>query len=113
MEIVGVQNLIWLLLWGAVFFVAMNYLEARGTTGKARTGADTASLVPALESGDFMHDPVCGMCVDPATDINWIHGDRIYHFCSMSCRGRFRLAPEKFLRPVTAISRARETHAKS
>lgn len=109
MEIAGVQNLIWLLLWGAAFFFAMNYIEARA----ARTGADKESAAPALESEDCMRDPVCGMCADPAAGITWIHGERVYYFCSMSCRGRFRSAPEKFLRPVAVISHARETHAKS
>jgi len=113
MEIAGVENLMWLLLWGAVFFFAMNYIEARAAAGKARTGADKASPAPTLESADCMRDPVCGMCADPATDITWIHGERVYYFCSMSCRGRFRSAPEKFLRPVAVISRAGEPHGKA
>ena len=113
MEIAGVQNLIWLLLWGAAFFFAMNYIEARAAIGKARTGADKASAAPTLESEDCMRDPVCGMCADPAAGITWIHGERVYYFCSMSCRGRFRSAPEKFLRPVAVIARARKIHAKS
>lgn len=113
MEIAGVQNLIWLLFWGAAFYFAMNYIEARAATGKARAGADKESAAPTLESEDCLRDPVCGMCADPATGITWIHGERVYYFCSMSCRGRFRSAPEKFLRPVAAISSARESHARS
>ena len=113
MEIAGVQNLIWLLLWGAAFFFAMNSIEARAATGKARTGADQESEAHVSESGDCLRDPVCGMCADPAADITWIHGEQVYYFCSMSCRGRFRLAPEKFLRPVAMISGAKQTHAKS
>ncbi len=113
MEIEGVQNLIWLLFWGAAFFFAMNYMEARAATRKAGKGADKAGATSALESADCMRDPVCGMCADPAAGITWIHGEQVYYFCSMSCRGRFRSAPEKFLRPVAVISRAKKTHAKS
>lgn len=112
MEIAGVENLIWLLFGGAAFFFAMHYVEARAATGKARTG-DKESEAPALEGGDCMRDPVCGMCADPTAGITWIHGEQVYYFCSMSCRGRFRSAPEKFLRPVAVIARARGTHAES
>lgn len=108
MEIAGLENLIWLLLWGTVFFVAMGHVEARAATRNARICADKLRDASVLEREDCERDPVCGMCADPATDITWIHGDRIYYFCSMSCRGRFRIAPEKFLLSAAAISRANE-----
>jgi Cu+-exporting ATPase len=43
-------------------------------------------------------DPVCGMTVDPATSPHrYVHGQRIYHFCSAGCRGKFAADPEKYL----------------
>ena len=113
MEIAGVENMIWLLSGGTAFFFAMRYMEVRAATRKASTGPNKESAAPTFKGENCMRDPVCGMRVDPATDITWIHGERVYYFCSMSCRGRFRSAPEKFLRPVAAISSAREIHAKS
>lgn len=115
MEIEGITNLIWLLLGGAAFFLVIRALEARSANGKAPPPtADIVRADPASESESCVRDPVCGMCADPGTDITWIHGERVYYFCSMSCRARFRCAPEKFLRPVLSmIQRASETHAKS
>lgn len=113
MEIAGIENIIWLLFGGAAFFFVMHYVEARAATRKASTSADKASAVPTHEGENCLRDPVCGMCADPAAGITWIHNERIYYFCSMSCRGRFRMAPEKFLRPVAVISRAGESHGQS
>jgi len=43
-------------------------------------------------------DPVCGMTVDPmAAAGKWDHDGTTYWFCSTSCLGRFRDAPEKYL----------------
>lgn len=100
MESETLINLAWLLIGGVLFFFAMRYIAGR----YARTQDD---LGPLLANGQpsngrspaALRDPVCGMGVEPSEDISWIHDGRTYYFCSMSCRGRFRNAPEKFLVP--------------
>ena len=43
-------------------------------------------------------DPVCGMTVDRmAAAGKWEHDHTTYWFCSTSCLGRFRDAPDKYL----------------
>ena len=44
-------------------------------------------------------DPVCGMEVDPSTDLRADHDGQTYYFCNPSCRERFVAEPEKFLQP--------------
>ena len=52
-----------------------------------------------------IHDPVCGMVVDPATTPHHAsHGGQDYHFCSAGCRARFMADPQKYLQPAPAIS---------
>lgn len=45
-----------------------------------------------------VHDPVCGMTVDPATSKHHLthHGDT-FHFCSAGCRTKFAADPAKYL----------------
>lgn len=42
-------------------------------------------------------DPVCGMEVDPATELRAIHMSTTYYFCSEGCRARFLKSPDAFL----------------
>ena len=43
-------------------------------------------------------DPVCGMTVDPETAAaKHDHAGTTYYFCSKSCEGKFRRAPEKYV----------------
>jgi len=44
-------------------------------------------------------DPVCGMEVDPATDLRTDHKGQTYYFCHPSCLERFTADPESFLNP--------------
>jgi Cu+-exporting ATPase len=44
-------------------------------------------------------DPVCGMEVDPSTDLRADYKGRTYYFCNPSCQERFVAAPEQFLEP--------------
>ena len=41
-------------------------------------------------------DPVCGMAVDPGSAISAVHEGKTYHFCSESCRTKFRANPANF-----------------
>lgn len=44
-------------------------------------------------------DPVCGMEVDPATDLRAEHLGRTYYFCNPACLERFTADPDAFLQP--------------
>ena len=54
---------------------------------------------PALDLQTAPIDPVCGMTVDPSTDLRAEHGGQTYFFCHPSCRDRFSADPESFLTP--------------
>jgi Cu+-exporting ATPase len=45
-------------------------------------------------------DPICGMTVDPATAAgSHDHGGQRYYFCGLSCLERFKIDPERTLKP--------------
>ena len=53
-----------------------------------------------------VHDPVCGMSVEPATTGHRAeHGGRSYFFCSAGCRERFTAEPARYLIPAAAAAR--------
>ncbi|MHC4040816.1 heavy metal translocating P-type ATPase [Bradyrhizobium sp. 23AC] len=55
----------------------------------------------ALDHGDAaskVHDPVCGMIVDPTTSKHrFDHHGETFHFCSAGCRTKFAADPAKYL----------------
>ncbi|MCH7776794.1 MAG: YHS domain-containing protein, partial [Gemmatimonadetes bacterium] len=61
---------------------------------------------PRLESDNVEHhrkvsepvrDPVCGMTVDPQTDLREVHAGATYAFCSVHCQTKFRENPERYV----------------
>jgi Cu+-exporting ATPase len=45
-----------------------------------------------------VHDPVCGMDIDPATAAGTSeHNGQTYYFCSLGCKKTFDKEPEKYL----------------
>ncbi|MCA1560151.1 MAG: cadmium-translocating P-type ATPase [Acidobacteria bacterium] len=54
---------------------------------------------PATDLHTPVIDPVCGMEVDPSTDLRAEHGGQTYFFCHPSCRDRFAADPPSFLTP--------------
>jgi Cu+-exporting ATPase len=44
-------------------------------------------------------DPVCGMEVDPATNLHAAHDGRTYYFCRPACMDRFTADPDAFMKP--------------
>ncbi len=47
---------------------------------------------------DTVHDPVCGMDIDPATAAGTsVYKDQTYYFCSLGCKSSFDKDPEKYL----------------
>jgi P-type Cu+ transporter len=58
-----------------------------------------------------VHDPVCGMTVDPAAARHHSrHAGHTYHFCSSRCRERFDADPARYLSPVTPVAPAATGH---
>ncbi len=58
-----------------------------------------AMSAPPHEHEQPVHDPVCGMAVDPATSSEQAeYGGVVYHFCSAGCRSAFARDPEHYAR---------------
>ncbi|MCE7869191.1 YHS domain-containing protein [bacterium CPR1] len=58
-----------------------------------------SSLPESLLAGDhegMKIDPVCGMKVDPETDLTHDHHGERFYFCSQKCREKFQATPEKY-----------------
>src|SRR5450631_1851624 len=46
-----------------------------------------------------VHDPVCGMKVDPSKSAASLHHEGVtVYFCSQGCAAKFRTSPEKYLK---------------
>ena len=54
---------------------------------------------PTTEPQSLPIDPVCGMEVDPSTDLRADHKGTTYFFCHPSCLERFTTNPSEFLEP--------------
>jgi Cu+-exporting ATPase len=54
---------------------------------------------PATEPQSLPIDPVCGMEVDPSTDLRRDYKGTTYFFCHPSCLERFTANPQSFLEP--------------
>lgn len=50
--------------------------------------AKPASTVPV--GGELKKDPVCGTFISTATSIQKKVGEKMYYFCSVECRDKFR-----------------------
>ena len=51
-----------------------------------------------------VHDPVCGMMVDPvASTHHATHAGHDYHFCSAGCRAKFLADPQHYLTPAEPV----------
>jgi P-type Cu+ transporter len=57
-----------------------------------------------MESTTLPIDPVCGMEVDPDTDLRTDYLGQTYYFCNPSCLERFRADPEGVLHPAPPAS---------
>jgi Cu+-exporting ATPase len=57
----------------------------------------THAHMHAKPEAALVHDPVCGMEIDPADAAGTVsHGGRTWHFCSASCLRKFREDPAAF-----------------
>jgi P-type Cu+ transporter len=48
----------------------------------------------------LIHDPVCGMIVDPAVASRAEHNGRSYYFCCSGCKAKFLANPDRFVNPA-------------
>jgi YHS domain-containing protein len=56
-----------------------------------------AMALPADQQSHLVHDPVCGMTVDPPTAKEKVeHAGTTYYFCSAGCRSAFESDPAKY-----------------
>jgi len=57
---------------------------------------------PSGASNLLLHDPVCGMVVQPATAKDCAeHDGQTYTFCSSGCKAKFLAYPAQYLKPTT------------
>ncbi|HYO86597.1 MAG TPA: heavy metal translocating P-type ATPase [Dermatophilaceae bacterium] len=50
----------------------------------------------ATSSSTTSVDPVCGMQIDPSTELTVEHHGQTYRFCSQHCRARFQAIPDRY-----------------
>lgn len=69
----------------------------------ALLGAEAMPLPPVAQVGltGEVHDPVCGMRLDPREALPAEYAGQRYYFCSEACRQQFQGTPERFLRATT------------
>lgn len=68
-------------------------------------GTHPGGHAPAHGDQAAVHDPVCGMTVDPAkTPHHAQHHGTTFHFCSAGCQSKFEAAPDKYLKPAQAAA---------
>ena len=62
---------------------------------------DATNGVTPLSAAGKIHDPVCGMAVDPAVAKNRAeHNGQSYYFCCSGCKAKFLADPAQFVNPV-------------
>jgi YHS domain-containing protein len=91
-------NVLYFLMWAAIFFFMMRYGCGAHVMGHAHhePSGDGSGTAP-----EKAIDPVCGMTVDAedAKAKSAVYRGRPYYFCSNSCRDKFEAAPTSYLHP--------------
>lgn len=107
MDAEGVKSLLWILVWGGLFFVMMRY----GCGAHIMGGHGGHGGHGGKGGGGAPKDPVCGMAVDPEQAAGAaVHEGKTYYFCSGSCRDKFEQAPRQFLSLPAAPERHDRGH---
>ena len=80
MDTESIKSLLWILIWGGLFFVMMRYGCGAHMMGGHGRGAHGHTA-----GGGEGKDPVCGMTVDPKNAAAAaVRGGSTYYFCSTS-----------------------------
>ncbi len=96
MDTESLKSLLWILVWGGLFFIMMRYGCGRHMMG-GHGGHSHGGHGHATPGGDAK-DPVCGMTVDPKNAAAaGVYGGGTYYFCSTSCRDKFESAPQQYI----------------
>jgi len=57
-------------------------------------------------------DPVCGMAVEENSEVvNYLHHDKTYYFCALSCKNQFERSPEEYLENSAGSDKNQNSHA--
>ena len=64
------------------------------------SAAQKDCCAPAAAAKEPIHDPVCGMLIDPVTAGHRAeHDGKTYYFCRDGCKAKFLADPQSFLKP--------------
>lgn len=99
MDVAALKSLVWILVWGGLFFFMMRFGCGAHIGGHGSHGGHGGDGEPERPPGSPQaKDPVCGMDVDPQhSAFASVYRGRTYHFCSVSCRDKFEHSPEKYI----------------
>lgn len=90
-------SLLWILVWGALFFWMMRSGCGAHIGGHAGGGHEEHGRGGPEPGAGPVKDPVCGMEVDPQNSaFASVYRGRTYRFCSASCRDKFEQSPAKY-----------------
>jgi YHS domain-containing protein len=95
MDTEALKSLVWILVWGGLFFFMMRFGCGAHVMGHRHGGHGHEKGEGA--SGP-QKDPVCGMEVNPKDAAGAsVYRGRTYYFCSSSCRDKFEQAPGRYV----------------
>jgi YHS domain-containing protein len=96
MDAESIKSLVWILIWGGLFFFMMRYgcgAHIMGCHGRHGGHGKTDETAEGQAK-----DPVCGMTVDrEKASAASAHRGKTYYFCSTTCRDKFEQEPEKYV----------------
>ena len=107
------QNVLYLLLWAALFAVMMRFGCGAHVMGHAhRDGGSGAGTRPDAPSPPPARatDPVCGMAIETATATSSVRDGLTYFFCSPDCRDKFERNPAAYVKASQSSSRQEAHH---
>ena len=101
------SGLLWLLIWGAFFYVMMRFgcgshMVHGGHGGHGGHGdrdPESGGGEPHGGHGSAAAgatDPICGMKVDAGSGYSRMYQGREYRFCSRNCLDQFDREPERY-----------------
>ena len=89
-------NVLYFLVWAALFFFMMRYGCGAHVMGDVGHGAHGDGFWSAP---DKSVDPVCGTTVATQGAKSAAYAGHVYYFCSAKCRDKFEAAPSSYAKP--------------
>lgn len=109
-----VQDVLYYLIWAGLFFLMMRYGCGAHIMGHDHHHSSSRRDQGTGKSGDNgkvvaqANDPVCGTMVQTSKAKTAAHLGQIYYFCSETCRHKFQVAPDTYLKTGNGSSPAQE-----